>query len=604
MAESSQPSIPNTIGRYQILEELGRGAMGVVYRGFDPNVGRSVAIKTVLLDQGDPETIRRFKREAQAAGILSHPGIVTIYDAGEDQGMFYIAMEFVEGNTLQARIRQGPLTMEQALVILTQVGEALDHAHSRQIIHRDVKPANIILTEDHAKIMDFGVAKITAIGITTVGTVMGTPAYMSPEAVQGHTVESSTDVFSLGVMFYEMVTGRRPFAGDSVTTVMYKIISENAAPVATLNSKLPPSLDPVFKKALAKSPKQRYQSCADLIRDARKALEGAPPAPGPEMLSASQQLADAVSLSPPVAAAPPAEPPVEPDTPSGRHPAAWPHGAPSTETPEPKAPPRRMTPPPPQPQSSSKGPVMVVAAVAVVLLVAAGAYWKLSQPAEQAAPAPQPVVSEPAPAKKAPKKSGPVKGETTAKAAPGAATKVPGAIEVLIKSNVEGATITVDGKTQPGWQTPSRVPLTPGSHMILVSKAGYTAKRHGLLFGDNSPREITVNLDTSSAPAGKTAEKASAPGATPKRGESAAATAAAAAAAAEPGSLRVLTEPKGATILVDGKKTDYKSPVIVPLPAGKHTIVLQHRRHDPVTREVVIRGGQIAEINVNLAAPK
>src|SRR5262249_16985502 len=145
MGDSSQPTFPSTIGRYQILEELGRGAMGVVYRGFDPNVGRSVAIKTVLLDHGDEETIRRFKREAQAAGILSHPSIVTIYDAGEGQGMFYIAMEFVEGHTLQSLMRSGPLPLDQAILILTQVGEALDHAHSRQIIHRDVKPANIIL---------------------------------------------------------------------------------------------------------------------------------------------------------------------------------------------------------------------------------------------------------------------------------------------------------------------------------------------------------------------------------------------------------------------------------------------------------------------------
>ena len=587
MAESPQPSIPNTIGRYQILEELGRGAMGVVYRGFDPNVGRSVAIKTVLLDHGDEETIRRFKREAQAAGILSHPSIVTIYDAGEDQGMFYIAMEFVEGHTLQSMLRQGPLPMDQAVDILAQVGEALDHAHSRQIIHRDVKPANIILTEDRAKIMDFGVAKITAIGITTAGSVMGTPAYMSPEAVQGHVVEGSTDVFSLGVMFYEMVTGKRPFHGDSVTTVMYKIISEHAAPVATVNSKLPISLDPVFKKALAKTPKLRYQSCADLIRDVKKALEGGAPESGAAMVSAAQQIAEAVPLA--VTAPPPVESNVERTTPSGRNLPAWPHGAPAaSETPAPKAPPRGPVPP----QSGSKGRAVVLAGVAVVLLAAAGAYWKFSQPDEQA-PAPQPVVVEPAPVKKAPRKSVPGKGETIAKTAP-VPGKVAGTVDVLIKSNVDGAFITVDGKTQPGWQTPSRVPLTPGSHVIQLSKPGYPTKKHGILLNDSSAREITVNLDTSSAPA----QKASEPAASPKRAETPDP------ASAEPGSLRVLTEPKGATIIVDGKSTPYKSPVIVPLPAGKHTIVLQHRRHDPVTREVVIRGGQIAEINVNLAAPK
>ena len=171
-------------GRYQITGELGHGAMGVVYRGFDPTIGRTVAIKTVLLDTGDPEMIRRFRREAQAAGILSHPNIVTIYDAGEDHGVFYIAMELVEGETLQQVMQSGPLPMEKVIPIVEQVGSALDHAHARQIIHRDIKPANIMLAGDSAKVMDFGVAKMSGVGLTSTGQVLGTPSYMSPELVK------------------------------------------------------------------------------------------------------------------------------------------------------------------------------------------------------------------------------------------------------------------------------------------------------------------------------------------------------------------------------------------------------------------------------------
>src|SRR3989442_6250551 len=179
--QTADSSGPRRIGRYEITGELGRGAMGIVYKGFDPNIGRTVAIKTVLLSSDTEEMVKRFRREAQAAGVLSHPNIVTIYDAGEDQGVFYIAMEYVEGETLLDVIARGTVPLEQATTIIEQVGSALDHAHAREIIHRDIKPANIMLRDGVAKIMDFGVAKISSASMTATGLVMGTPAYLSPQ---------------------------------------------------------------------------------------------------------------------------------------------------------------------------------------------------------------------------------------------------------------------------------------------------------------------------------------------------------------------------------------------------------------------------------------
>jgi len=255
------------VGRYQIIGELGHGAMGVVYRGFDPTIGRTVAVKTVLLDTGDPEMVRRFRREAQAAGILSHPNIVTIYDAGEDNGLFYIAMELVEGDTLQQLLLRGALPVDRVISIVEQVGAALDHAHSKQIIHRDIKPANIMVSNNVAKVMDFGVAKMTAMGLTSTGQVLGTPSYMSPELVKGANVDGRSDIFSLGVVLYEMLTGAKPFTGDSITTVIYKIIGEEPDPPAMLNSSLHSGLNYVVLKSLAKNPVDRYQNCAELIAD-------------------------------------------------------------------------------------------------------------------------------------------------------------------------------------------------------------------------------------------------------------------------------------------------------------------------------------------------
>jgi serine/threonine protein kinase len=259
---------PAAIGRYKIVRELGRGAMGLVYEARDPNIGRTVALKTIRLDSisTDPvEAARRFKNEARAAGGLNHPNIVTIYDSGEDEGLLYIAMELLEGSTLDALLaQQHSLPLEQTIAIIRQTCAGLDFAHSKGIIHRDIKPANIMLgAHGLVKITDFGIARADD-AMTMTGQVLGTPHYMSPEQVLGKHLDGRSDLFSVGVMLYEMVTGERPFEAQNITTIMYKIVHENPIRPRELDSTIHPGLSTVVEKSLAKAPEARYQSGAEL----------------------------------------------------------------------------------------------------------------------------------------------------------------------------------------------------------------------------------------------------------------------------------------------------------------------------------------------------
>ncbi|HTK95488.1 MAG TPA: serine/threonine protein kinase, partial [Terriglobales bacterium] len=264
-------SAPQKVGRYEIVGELGKGAMGLVYKALDPMIGRTVAMKTMRMDvhgmEAD-EMLKRFQNEARAAGVLNHRNIVTIYDAGEQDGMFYIAMEFIEGVTLHSLITQNRvLPVEQIIDVSGQVLAGLDYAHSHGVIHRDVKPANIMIMPDKSvKIMDFGIAKAGG-GLTSAGQVLGTPNYMSPEQVKGRTLDGRSDLFSFGVILYEMVTGEKPFTGQNVTTIIYKIVNENPIAPRELDVTIHPGLSAVISRALAKSPDERYQTGADLTKD-------------------------------------------------------------------------------------------------------------------------------------------------------------------------------------------------------------------------------------------------------------------------------------------------------------------------------------------------
>ncbi|MEM6792502.1 MAG: protein kinase [Acidobacteriota bacterium] len=294
------------LGRYEIVGELGKGAMGLVYLAKDPLIGRQLALKTFRLgfsaEDADREQFRaRFLREAQSAGILSHPNIVTIHDVVvDDGGDFFIAMEYVKGTDLkQLMQRQGRLDVRFVIDIIAQIAEGLEYAHSKGVIHRDIKPANIILTADkQAKITDFGIARVEQSNLTVEGQLLGTPNYMAPEQIQGREVDHRADLFSLGVMLYEMVTGKKPFQGENLTMVTHRIVYDAFTPPEQLVAGLPGRLGAVLQKALEKEPGRRYSSGADMARDLRAVF--ATPARG--------EGGTASFLSPPAAAAPEAQP--------------------------------------------------------------------------------------------------------------------------------------------------------------------------------------------------------------------------------------------------------------------------------------------------------
>jgi len=273
-------------GRYEILAELGRGAMGVVYKARDPKINRVVAVKTISLAGQPPEEEReyreRFFREAEAAGRVSHPGIVTIFDVGEEPETRapYIVMEFVGGQSLDKLLSRDDhkLPVETALQLTLELAEALDCAHAQGVVHRDLKPANILLTEDgHAKIADFGVAKLNLANHTLAGRALGTPAYMSPEQLNGEAVDGRSDLFSLGVVLYTVLTGYRPFQGNSATTVSFKVVNRDPLPVTVLDAELPQRLDYIIARAMAKDPAERYQRGMEMVLDIQHLQEGREP---------------------------------------------------------------------------------------------------------------------------------------------------------------------------------------------------------------------------------------------------------------------------------------------------------------------------------------
>ena len=264
-------------GRYEIEGELGRGAMGVVYKARDPQIDRMVAVKTVSMWGQEPEEEQefrlRFMNEAQAAGRLHHPGIVAVFDVGEHPETKdpYIVLEYVEGESLNRILhREKKLSLGRALKLAEQVADALDYAHAQGVIHRDIKPGNILVTQEgHAKIADFGIAKLNLAHFTLPGKVLGTPAYMAPEQLSGEGCDGRSDVFSLGVILYAMVTGHSPFQGNSATTVCFKVANREPIAASAFDMSLPPQLDAVISRAMAKDPKERYQRGADFAEDLR-----------------------------------------------------------------------------------------------------------------------------------------------------------------------------------------------------------------------------------------------------------------------------------------------------------------------------------------------
>jgi len=284
---------PERVGRYEILAELGRGAMGVVYRARDPQIDRVVALKTLRPDLGLPldafrELTRRFQQEAMAAGRLNHPNIVAIHDVLDLDGVPYIVMECLEGRPLADLIAaEGRLPPRRVVPLFVQVCEALDYAHARGVVHRDIKPGNIVIAPgDVAKVTDFGIARVTGSTVTQTGAVLGTPAYMSPEQLRGQTPDGRSDVFAVGVSLYEALAGANPFQAEELAAVLYRVVHDAPAPLAQRNPEVSPGLQAVVGRAMAKDPEQRFPTARALGEDLARSVDAASEAPTTVIASA------------------------------------------------------------------------------------------------------------------------------------------------------------------------------------------------------------------------------------------------------------------------------------------------------------------------------
>ncbi len=284
---------PQTLGRYQLERVLGKGAMGIVYEALDPKLHRKVAIKTILISQLDEETAKdfsmRFVREAHAVARLNHPNIVQVYDFGEEGDMAYLVMEFIRGDELKSTLSTGrQFDRKECVRIMCELLDALEFAHEAGVVHRDIKPANVMLdSQGRAKLTDFGVARVTDSDRThaertQAGTVVGTPAYMSPEQIQGQRIDRRTDIFSAGVILYQFLTGQKPFTGEGAWTVAKKIIQEDPPMPSSINMALSPEFDRVVAKALAKDPDQRFATAREFSQALKRAAEGKPAIPEEE----------------------------------------------------------------------------------------------------------------------------------------------------------------------------------------------------------------------------------------------------------------------------------------------------------------------------------
>jgi serine/threonine protein kinase len=278
-------TIPRKLGRYAIIREIGRGAMGVVYKAHDPIIEREVAIKAIKIAFDVPPEekdvyLSRFFREAKAAGKLNHPNIVTIFDVDEDKetGTPFIVMEFLEGTTISEVMSSGVLLpLDDVNNMILQLADALNYAHSEGVVHRDIKAANILIMPGmKVKIMDFGIARLPSSDLTQSGQFIGTPNYMSPEQIEGKTVDGRSDLFSLGVIFYMLLTGERPFTGDSFNTVSYRIVNVEHVPPRTLNPNVPDRYNGMLTKLLAKDPGDRYQTGSELVNDLKRLMANMP----------------------------------------------------------------------------------------------------------------------------------------------------------------------------------------------------------------------------------------------------------------------------------------------------------------------------------------
>jgi serine/threonine protein kinase len=556
------------IGRYEILEEIGRGAMGVVYRARDPNIGRLLAIKTIrMAELSDPvESARlreRLRREAHSAGILSHPGIVVVYDVGQEGELAFIAMELVPGRSLESLLADGPpLSRETILSILRQTAAALDYAHRKGIVHRDIKPANLLISEDGVvKITDFGVAKISSSQqLTIAGTVLGTPNYMSPEQVQGKPVDGRADQFALAVIAYELLTGKKPFTGETLTTVLYKIVAEPPPPPHEINPSLPWPVSLVLNRALAKDPEERYPTCTEFVEALERALASkkdwqAGVRAGEESLptatvgtTVKEQVAARLEQATPQPSPPARErkrrrPAVVLATLAGilAVAAAVFVGTqrlqgPAASSPQPPAPAQeaasRAAAVPPQPPAADISPKTATEPAPAAAELSAP--QPSSPPESNPAPAPvPPVASKPQP-------STPAAAEEPRLPAVGPRRTPPAATEhkLVVTTSPPGAEVIFDGKPETKCKSPCTVVLSPGRHTLVATLPGHRPEMR--IFEMSAPREIFLGLSP------------------------------------QTGTVRVESTPAGAQILVNGQARPETTPATLILPVGKYQIEVVH----------------------------
>ena len=586
------------LGRYEIIEELGRGAMGVIYKAKDPVIGRYVAIKTIRL--GDftdsahvAELHARLMREAQSAGVLSHPNIITIFDVGEESGLAYIAMELVEGATLEHLIGSNQRLDEATIVnIARQTADALSFAHQHGIVHRDIKPANIMLTQDgRVKVADFGIAKVGSTKMTQTGMLLGSPSYMAPEHFLGQPLDGRSDIFALGILLYELITGQPPFMAENLGTLSYKIVHEDPVPPVKLKPGMNPRLSELVVKALARDPAARFQSASEMctsldaldssrtgkparvLADAAETQRVEPllvrtasmPRPMKKPRRVGRWLLIGSLLLTGVAAIAAILYPAEFKEafhvarqrllPSTSHVDQTTEGqqrdsqSPSPESPASTAPAPEGV-PPEAPSSSSNETKPVEAPV---------------EPAQT----PAPLTAETPPAK-SPVDAVPPSSKTPAPSIsrpteprPSAAT-VPGIIQVT--SSPPGAEITFDEQQNASWTTPYTFQnVSKGRHTFEVRKAGYVPERRIVVLLGNESQRVSVVLTMAA------------------------------------GVLRVSTVPGGASVYVDGELKREVTPASLKIPAGPRRILLRKEGYRDIEQVIEIEDNSVTTLNQQLA---
>ena len=585
------------VGRFQIIKELGRGAMGVVYQAIDPTIGRSVAIKTIRLREVDDAEQRdrlreRLFREARSAGVLSHPNIVTIYDMDEEDGLAFIAMQFVNGPTVEAvldgpeNVKAKPIAPDQIFRILRQTAAALDFAHAKGIVHRDIKPANIMIDEDGTvRIADFGIAKASASGnLTGSGTILGTPNYMSPEQVQGTAIDGRSDQFSLGVVAYEILTGERPFAGENLGTVVYRIVAEPAPEPADINPALGAEISRVLQKVLQKNPKRRFLSCTEFVNALIAACEATPGWHGlarthgmviDEVVPAVTETAEpkrtrrattgATSAKVVAVAEAPVERAASLKKESLALPAlgafvvvlgvlglvAWQTNLPTAPQPVAKAAPAPVTTPAPEDVETPPAPISEQIPEAIAAPVA-----------ETVAPAKATLVAR-AESKRSPfGVSAPKSPLPASVLTPVPAPEVP-LQDVWVVTNPGGATATLDGHTESACQTPCMLLSEPGVHILFLALKDFQPERRQLRVTDAREDVPLIAL----RPVG--------------------------------GTLMLSTVPPGANIFLNDKMLAELTPAQIPLQPGRYTVAVE-RDGTRKSQQVVVKNGATNYLRIPL----